>query len=126
MEKTLTNRIVKKLNSDPRIWVRKRYTSGMTGTKGWPDITGIVKLSLNRLEVGIRIEIEIKQTGKKPTQIQYNRLRKFRKLGCIAFWTDDFDSCQSQFQFWCDNIGLSNIKQTDLLPTGKNVVIYDL
>jgi hypothetical protein len=127
MEKTLTNKIINKLNKDKHIWVRKRYNSGMTGTKGWPDVTGVIKFPINGHHVGIRVEIEVKQPGKKPTTNQYSRLRKFRKLGCIAFWTDDFETCMQQFHFWCNSYGLlSNTVMTDLLPGGKKTVILDL
>jgi len=126
MEKTITNAIIRRLNKDPRIWVRKRYNSGMTGTKGWPDITGIVCLQVQNRQIGVRIEIEVKQFGKKPTVIQYNRLRKFRKLGCIAFWTDDLEKCMISFQHWCNNIGIMNHDQADLLPRGKIFIAKEL
>ncbi len=122
MEKTLTNKIINKLNKNKAIWVRKRYNSGMTGTKGWPDITGTICLN----NIGVRIEIEVKQPGKKPTKIQYARLRRFRKLGCIAFWTDDFKKAQTQFKYWCDNIGCVDIHQIDLWENRPSFVINDL
>lgn len=81
MEKNISNAIIKEINSMPCCFVRKRYSNGSSGTTGWPDITGSIH--------GIRLEIESKQPGKKPTKLQYSKLRKLKKLGCIAFWTDN-------------------------------------
>jgi len=125
MEKTLTNKIINKLNKDTDTWVRKRLSSGMSGTTGWPDITGVKKLNLNSLEIGVRIEIEVKQPGKKPTTIQYSRLRRFRKLGAICFWTDDLDNCMKQFKYWCDNVGV-DFYVKDLMPRGPATILPDL
>ena len=126
MEKPITNKIIAKLNSNPGIWVRKRLSSGSTGTKGYPDITGIVQVNLNSLLIGIRLEIEVKQPGKKPTANQYSKLRKFRKLGAISFWCDSVESCEKQLDYWMENIGIDNHVQTDLLPSGQVTILPDL
>ena len=128
LEKPITNSIIAQLNKNPDIWVRKRYTSGMSGTIGWPDVTGIICLEINNLKFGVRIEIEVKKPGKKPTTVQYSRLRRFRKLGAITFWTDSLEDCMMKFDLWqkitLGKLGCSSPR--DLYPSGQVTVIRDL
>jgi hypothetical protein len=51
------------------------------GTAGNLDIRGIID--------GKPLEIEIKRPGKRPTTLQYNRMREIQALGGIAFWVDN-------------------------------------
>ncbi len=94
-EKTqVTDKLVKALNKNPDILVWKRF-SGRFGNKGYPDITGLVNLinktnKTNNFKIAIRVEIECKLPGNKPTKIQQSYLTKFKNLGCICFWTDDY------------------------------------
>ena len=90
MEKTISNKIIKYINSIPNSFARKRHTSLSSNTLGWPDITGSI--------YGIRIEIETKQPGKKPTKLQLNRLKYFQKLNCISFWCDSLPSAKKQLK----------------------------
>ena len=128
LEKPITDSIISNLNKYSHVWVRKRHTTGMSGTIGWPDITGIIKLEINGLKFGIRIEIEVKKPGKKPTQVQYSRLRRFRKLGAITFWTDGLEDCMSKFELWVKittgELGCSSPR--DLLPHGPITIVKDL
>jgi len=85
-EKNITNRIIKRIHTTyPMSHVRKRLSTGATNTTGWPDITGHI--------AGIRVEIEVKQPGCKPTKIQRSKIRKFNKNNCIAIWCDSVESC---------------------------------
>ncbi len=126
LEKSITNQVIKQLNKYSNVWVRKRHTTGMSGTIGWPDITGTVTIYRNDFEFGIRIEIEMKKPGKKPTQNQYSRLRRFRKMGAIAFWADNYEQAVTQFAYWCDVVGREPISYTDLMKSGNVTVISDL
>lgn len=96
MEKTITNSIIDYLNDIPSCKAWKRLNSGMSGTTGFPDVTGVVEVSF----YGIRIEIEVKQPGEEPSSLQYSRLREFRKLRCISFWCDGFKDFEKQFAWW--------------------------
>lgn len=89
MEKTITSQIIKYINKNyPNAEAKKRYISEYSGFVGYPDITGSV--------CGIRIEIEVKQPGCAPTLLQLSRLRKLKRLNCIAFWADSLESAQAQ------------------------------
>jgi hypothetical protein len=126
LEKKITNQIIKELNKDPSIWVRKRLTTGMSGTLGWPDITGIKETEINGQSFGIRIEIEVKRPGKKPSDIQYSRLRGFRRLGAIAFWTDEIYDCLKQFEHFGKTSPKVPYSESDLLPSKTPTIVQDL
>jgi hypothetical protein len=86
LEKTISNSIIKYLNKHyTNALVVKRWSTGSSGNTGYPDITG----SIN----GIRVEIEVKTPGNKPTKLQYSRIKKLQGLNIIAFWTDSLESC---------------------------------
>ncbi len=72
MEKNISKSIIKAINDMPGCFARKRYSNGSSGTTGWPDITGAI--------LGIRLEIEAKQPGKKPSKLQFSKIRKFEEL----------------------------------------------
>jgi hypothetical protein len=89
MEKTITNAIIKMINTEyPNGLARKRFSGGSTNNVGEPDITASV--------CGIRVEIEVKQPGKKPSKLQLSRLSRLQKKGCIAFWADSKSSAKAQ------------------------------
>ena len=91
MEKTITNKIIKSINKAYQFGlVSKRLSNGSTSNTGEPDIFGSVN--------GIRIEIEVKQPGKRPSKLQLSRLRKLQKANIIAFWADDHDVCMLELQ----------------------------
>ena len=80
-EKTITNKIIRKLNLLPKCLVKKRLAGPMQ--KGQPDITGCID--------GIRIEIEVKVPGNTPTPKQEEWLKRWYSVGAISFWADDAD-----------------------------------
>ncbi len=89
MEKTISNQIIKYINKNyPLSEARKRLSTGSSNNTGYPDITGSV--------CGIRIEIEVKQPGKKPSKLQLSRLKKLKQLNIIAFWADNLESAIGQ------------------------------
>jgi hypothetical protein len=73
-EAKLNKNVVDALNKLPGVFVRKRF--GGVGQKGQPDITGIAR--------GIRVEIEGKLPGKKPTPKQKYWLDLWGKYGAIT------------------------------------------
>jgi len=106
LEKNITNSIIRAINNLPGHMASKRLSNGATSSKGYPDITGVIELQIQpkgrpeSLQLGVRLEIEVKQPGKKPTKIQYARLRSFRRLNCIAFWTDSKIDAMNKLVFW--------------------------
>ena len=62
-------------NTYPACVVRKRHVS--MGTTGDPDIYGI-------LPGGHHFEIEVKQRGKRPTELQLRRLAEWARAGAIT------------------------------------------
>lgn len=46
------------------------------------------------------VHIEIKDTGKKPTELQQHTINKVTEAGGIAFFGDSFDSLQSQTEVY--------------------------
>ena len=119
MEKDVTNPLIKALNKLPMTQVWKRHSSGSSNNTNKPDVTGS--------HYGIRLEIEVKRPGKKPRSGQYKELRKFRKLGCIAFWTDDVQDGLDQLAFWYKVINreIEHPGYQDLKPK-KPLIIKDL
>jgi len=98
MEKPITNEILKFLNNITYCKAWKRLNTGMTGTTGFPDITGVIHIK----SCGVRIEIEVKDAGEEPSELQLSRLREFRGLGCISFWCDNLESAKKQFWNWVE------------------------
>jgi hypothetical protein len=62
------------------------------GQRGQADITGVAN-------GGVRIEIEIKRPGNKPTMEQTAWLGEMRTLGAVAFWCDSVKSCSEQLRY---------------------------
>ncbi len=96
-KRTVTDPLIKRLNNRPDTTVWKRF-SGRFGNKGKPDITGVVNLSQNGIKLGVRVEIECKALGKKPTKIQAKYLKDFKELNCVCFWTDDYKTGLLEFE----------------------------
>jgi hypothetical protein len=70
-EATLNKNAVAALNKLPGVFVKKRW--GGPGQKGQVDITGIVVVR----GFGVRIELEGKLPGERPTKIQQHWLDKW-------------------------------------------------
>lgn len=100
MEKDISNQIIAYINKQPGCLAYKRLSNGSSSTNGYPDITGVVKLNFGGLKLAVHLEIETKQPGCKPESIQYKRLRDFRQLGCVAFWTDSKKDCVEKLDLW--------------------------
>lgn len=92
------------LNTIPGVKVWRQNTGGMSGEhngkkwymkfgqKGQADITGICN--------GIRVEIEVKRPGEKPTDDQRDWLRIIGMHFGIAFWTDSIERCVTEMREW--------------------------
>ena len=109
-EKTqVTNKLVKSLNSHSNTLVWKRF-SGRFGLKGYPDVTGMTSLDINGVKTAIRIEIECKLPGNIPTKIQASHLKRFRALGALCFWCDDYKKGLTEFDRQLNNIKANILK----------------
>jgi hypothetical protein len=73
-EKSITNAILKWLNSIPGCYARK--TLGGISNPGEPDISGCLN--------GRRLEIEVKAPGNKPTVLQERALKRWRESGAMS------------------------------------------
>ena len=109
MEKPITNEILNYLNKYPGCFALKRLNTGMTGTTGFADISGVVSIHFR----GIHIEIEVKYPGEEPSELQLSRLRMFRELGCISFWCDSVDSAKVQFLSWLEFLKTGERRPSD-------------
>ena len=123
MEKTLSSWIIDYITEQPGGFAHKRLSNGSTSTNGWPDITGSLILPAAERPFAIRLEIEVKQFGKFPDQLQYSVLREFRRLGMIAFWTDSREDFLNKLQAWSGVVAgkAQHPGYGDI--TGKNVCI---
>lgn len=74
-ETTITNKILKYLNSLPNCKAEKRHGS-IYSEIGAPDVSACYK--------GRRIEIEVKVPGKEPEKIQEVRLRQWKNAGAYT------------------------------------------
>jgi len=83
-ETKLNKKVADWINTLPNGYAYKRL--GYIHNKGQPDITGCIK--------GIRIEIEGKLPGNKPTPLQANRLKKWAAAGAITGVYDSFEKAQ--------------------------------
>ena len=92
LEKTITNKIIKRLNEDPHLFVWKRHSGQFDNLNGYPDIEGVYSLPITHdpdqepYLIAIRVEIEMKKPGEKPRKLQKSRLRKLKRVGCISGW----------------------------------------
>lgn len=86
MSENRLNRKVKDwINTIPGAWAYKRR--GGVGNRGMPDISGCL--------FSIRIEMEGKLPGNKPTRLQQYFLDLFQKQGCISGWYTSFEEAQA-------------------------------
>jgi len=88
LEKNITNKIIKYLNSLDRVKAWKVH-SGSYATPSKADITGSYR--------GLRFDIEVKRPGNKPTAAQFYFLESMKKTGSIAFWTDSLENVKIVF-----------------------------
>ena len=73
-EKGIKGRIVERLNQIPGCYARGIHSSPFS--KGWPDVMGSVS--------GRTLALEVKQPGKKATDLQAAELAKWFKSGAIT------------------------------------------
>lgn len=73
-ERRLNVKVVKWLNTLPNTYAYKRL--GGPANKGEPDITGCSH--------SVRIELEGKVPGGKPTKLQLKKLERWKKAGAIT------------------------------------------
>jgi len=85
LEKHLQSRIMKWLK-DQRI---ERVKTIQLSENGWPDIVGV-------LPGGRSLWIEVKRPGEKPTELQKYRLKRLKKAGALAFWTDNMEKVKEK------------------------------
>jgi len=82
LEKTITNNIIRYLNSLPACYARKVHSSRYAS--GFPDVICVRE--------GIAIFIEVKRPGNRPTPLQLSELERWREAGAItlvAYSVDD-------------------------------------
>lgn len=79
-------------NTGAREWIdsdgKKRLVK--FGQVGQADVTGLV--------CGVRLEVEVKRPGEKPSDEQYAWLWFIESHGGIAFWCDSLDVCQRRLR----------------------------
>ncbi len=75
LEKTIVNRIIKKLNELPACRAIKTH-GGAFGHSGQPDITGCID--------GRRFDMECKRPGGKATPKQESEMRKWSDAGSVC------------------------------------------
>ena len=81
---------------------------------GEPDVTATVP------GLGTRLEVEVKRPGKKPTPLQYQRIKEINLLGGIAIWVDGEDI---EWLIWALGHFARGAK-ADLDQTGQSTVFY--
>ena len=68
-------------------WLKKqgveRVKTIQLSENGWPDITGVLPPH------GKALWIEVKRPGQRPTKLQMYRLKRLKRAGAVAFWTDN-------------------------------------
>ena len=79
----------KNIQSKIMAWLKKnrieRVKTIQLSENGWPDITGVIPPH------GKALWIEVKRPGEKPSELQRYRLKRLKKAGAVAFWTDNLD-----------------------------------
>lgn len=83
-ESTLNEKVKKWINSLPGGWAYKRL--GSYGNRGMPDISGAIH--------GIRIEIEGKLPGNRPTPKQQHTIDTLAKADIITGWYTSLEEAQ--------------------------------
>jgi hypothetical protein len=87
LEKTITNSIIKWLNTLDGTRARK-MPSGPYGS-GWPDIICV--------HHGLAVFIEVKRPGKVPTPLQWAELNSWSTAGAECFVTTSLEDFKSMF-----------------------------
>ena len=75
LEKQIVDSIVKVLRTIPGCVVRKRHGT-VFGVAGDPDLYGTIN--------GRHFELEVKQSGNPPTELQLRRLEEWRAAGATV------------------------------------------
>lgn len=75
-EASLSKKIVAALNALPACHAEKRWTGGVFGRSGQPDVTGCIG--------GRHFEIEVKLPGERPTKIQNVWLGTWAEAGALT------------------------------------------
>ena len=81
-EANLTKLVLTELNSWPNTEAMKKH-GGMYGKNSEPDIFGC--------RYGRMFLLEMKAPGKKPTKLQYKRLRAWAEAGAVTGWADNYE-----------------------------------
>lgn len=84
-EKTITNSILKLLNSQSDCWAVKIH-GGPYQRAGLPDIIGHI--------CGRFVGIEVKVPGKSPTPIQNVIIKEITSTGAVATWVTNIDDVE--------------------------------
>ena len=83
-EAALNKKVKDWINTIPGAWAYKRL--GSVGNKGMPDVSGHIR--------AVRIELEGKLPGEKPTPKQAYFIAKFQADGVIAGWYTSLEEAQ--------------------------------
>ena len=79
----------KNIQSKIMAWLKKnrieRVKTIQLSDNGYPDITGVIPPH------GKALWIEVKRPGEKPTPLQKYRIKRLKKAGAEAFWTDSLE-----------------------------------
>ena len=97
---------MKRLNKYPHIWAWRRTVATTNvggrwirvGQKGMVDVEGIVTVEMEHFTAGIRLEVEIKRLGKKPTDDQAAWLAATGSHGAIAFYADSVEMLEEKLR----------------------------
>jgi hypothetical protein len=88
-ESSIVASVLKWMNGQPATLARKRH-GGPFGLAGEPDISACVR--------GRSVQIELKQPGEKPTEMQMRRLDEWRRAGAVAFWATSLAEVRSALE----------------------------
>ena len=97
---------IKWLNAQPHIWAWRRNVvvrkiGGRwvrSGQKGMVDVNGIVTVEMEHFTAGIRLEVEIKRLGGKPTPHQAAWLAATGSHGAIALYADSVEMLEEKLR----------------------------
>ena len=66
-----------------------KWYGSVYGSGGMPDVFSLVPSVVPSKSYPVPVLIEVKTPGNKPTPRQSKVLRDLRKVGAVAFWTDN-------------------------------------
>ena len=95
-ESSISKGLITALNKLPGCKVKKRL--GSIGNSGEPDITGTQLIGPESMGLGLRIEIEVKRPGQKPTAKQFSKIDFYTRTGAISFWCDSIETGLALYQ----------------------------